>query len=198
MITVEGSLLVRKIKSRNGPFCVADLVTDVGEFKIKDALLDQFDEGTYEGTFVVSEFFLAQYSAFGRAVTELRARLADLRIDGCADLPAQARRDPVEPDPVDEEIVPAKRRTERLQPIAAPSAAPLPEPRSKGRQRALNAADSYLALFGEEIFSKIRDRSPLKLDPTIGDRERYRKQCQSLREDHGYEWKALSQSWLPV
>lgn len=112
MIRLQGSLLVRKIKGRNGPFCVADLVTDVGEFKVKDALLDQFDEGTYQGEFFVSEFFLASYTTFGRAVTEIRVRLADLHIGDSTELPAQARRDPVEPDPAEEEPLHPPRRAD--------------------------------------------------------------------------------------
>ena len=41
MIRIEGKLLVKQIRaSRNGPFCIADLVTELGEFKVKDPLLE--------------------------------------------------------------------------------------------------------------------------------------------------------------
>ena len=47
MITVKNATLrVKRINGRNGPFCIADLSTDFGEFKVKESLLDQFDEGT--------------------------------------------------------------------------------------------------------------------------------------------------------
>ena len=102
MIRTEGTLLVKKIKqSRNGPFCVADLVTDFGEFKVKDSLLDQFAEGEYRGMVWISEIYLAQYVSFGRGVTELRARLHDIQVDTESSLPAKSANDS-EPDPLDE------------------------------------------------------------------------------------------------
>ena len=50
MITAENALLrVKRVRqSKNGPFSVADLFTDFGEFKVKDPLLEQFEEGEYE------------------------------------------------------------------------------------------------------------------------------------------------------
>jgi hypothetical protein len=193
MIRLEGSLLVRKIKSRNGPFCVADLVTEVGEFKVKDPLLDQFQEGTYKGEFIVSEFFLASYTAFGRSVTEIRARLSDLHIDDWGGLPEQARRDPVEPDPAEEEALPKRRRDEASAAGASKRAGR--EKTRKGVPDQDAAAD--LELFGEEIYEKIRAREPLKLDPTIGDRVRFRRQCDRMHKLN-YEWMPQTQSWRPL
>jgi hypothetical protein len=48
MIKVQGALRGKKIlQSKNSPFAVGTLSTDVGEFKVKDQVLDQFDEGSY-------------------------------------------------------------------------------------------------------------------------------------------------------
>ena len=78
MITVKNATLrVKRINGRNGPFCIADLSTDFGEFKVKESLLDQFDEGTYEATVWIDEIYMGQYVAYGKAVTEIRARLRD-------------------------------------------------------------------------------------------------------------------------
>ena len=56
MIKCNGTLRIKKIRqSRNGAFCIADLSTDFGEFKVKDPLLDQFEEGEYQGTLWISE-----------------------------------------------------------------------------------------------------------------------------------------------
>ena len=42
MLQVNGTLIVKKIHGAKGAFSVGDLVTEVGTFKIKDALLDQY------------------------------------------------------------------------------------------------------------------------------------------------------------
>ena len=68
MITVKNATLrVKRINGRNGPFCIADLSTDFGEFKVKESLLDQFDEGTYEATVWIDEIYMGQYVAYGKA-----------------------------------------------------------------------------------------------------------------------------------
>jgi hypothetical protein len=68
MIRIDGAQLrVKRIRqSRNGAFCVADLSTAFGEFKVKDPLLDQFEEGEYQATVWISEIYLSQYIAFGK------------------------------------------------------------------------------------------------------------------------------------
>jgi len=77
------TLKVKKIRQgRYGDFCVADLSTEIGDFKVKDPLLDQFEDGDYTGTVWISEIYLAQYIAWGKGVTEIRARLHDLQLDG--------------------------------------------------------------------------------------------------------------------
>jgi hypothetical protein len=84
MIKLTGiTLRVKKIRQgRFGDFCVADLSTDIGEFKVKDPILDQFEDGEYTGTVWVSEIFLSQYMAWGKAVTEIRARCMTCNLDG--------------------------------------------------------------------------------------------------------------------
>jgi len=112
MLRTTGTLNVKRIsQSRNGPFCVADLITEFGEFKVKDPLLDQFDEGQYRGTVWISQIYLSQYiDSYGRAVTELRARLDDIQIDTEADLPAQPDAT-IDIDPVEEAPFKALART---------------------------------------------------------------------------------------
>ena len=51
MINIPGQLAIRTISGRNGEFNVGRLSTSIGEFVIKDALLDQYDEGKYRGDF---------------------------------------------------------------------------------------------------------------------------------------------------
>ena len=49
-------------------------------------------------------------------------------------------------------------------------------------------------LFGDEIHQLVADRQPIKLDPTIDDRARFRAQTQKLRQI-GYQFDAKTQSW---
>lgn len=115
-ISLPGKLRVKRLNGANGPFCVGDLETEIGDFRVKDAILDQFDEGLYEGQFCIQQIFPWSYTAYGRMVIEIRAKLADLQIDGHTR--AGAERDSVEPDPAKESPV------ESVVPAPAPAAPP--------------------------------------------------------------------------
>lgn len=203
MIRIEGTLVVRKIPSRNGPFAVADLVTDVAEFKVKDTLLDQFEAGEYRGTFHIAEIYLGGYQSFGRSVTELRARLHDLRINSQRAIePGAGNGDEI--DPIDE-VRPAKVRTAHPKlnvPLKGKAGKETPEakakatsrPASEAKDAAAKAAD--LELFGEDIHALVTARQSLKLDPNIDDRARFRAQIQRLGQ-LGYSFKSSEQTWYP-
>ncbi|PZP98310.1 MAG: hypothetical protein DI587_14785 [Variovorax paradoxus] len=222
MIKIENTTLrVRKIRqSRNGPFAVADLSTEIGEFKVKDQLLDAFDEGEYRATVWVSEIFLAQYVAFGRGVTELRARLHDLQIQEAShldDVPEQS-----EPDPIDEGKplrVPSAQSAQNAQEIEASEseeaqaadgvsiAALRAKLKSIGKPKggkvsaskhetAPTPGDELAALFGDELWARIQGREPVKLDPTV-DRLTFRKQAELLGK-LDYTFKPMEQTFHPV
>ena len=78
MINLPGNLYIREVKGRNGGFSVGRLVTDIGEFVLRDPFLDQYGEGCYQGEFGIAEIFPASYVAGGRLVVEIRATLASL------------------------------------------------------------------------------------------------------------------------
>ena len=120
MYVAENALLrVRRIRqSRNGPFNVGELVTDVGEFKVKDTLIEQFDEGDFVATVLVEEIYLAQYVSFGKGVTEMRARLRDIQVQTEGQRPPEVV-EQLEPDPLDEPASVV---------VPAPQLAPAPEP----------------------------------------------------------------------
>ncbi len=48
-IIVSGQLTLRTIRGRNGPFTVGRLTTHLGVFEVKDAELEQYPEGKYDG-----------------------------------------------------------------------------------------------------------------------------------------------------
>ncbi|MGA4814806.1 DUF3275 family protein [Pseudomonas aeruginosa] len=55
-IVVPGQLTLRTIRGKNGPFTVGRLSTPIGEFAVKDAELEQYPEGKYDGDFVIRPY----------------------------------------------------------------------------------------------------------------------------------------------
>lgn len=220
MIKLTGiTLRVKKIRQgRFGDFCVADLSTDIGEFKVKDPILDQFEDGEYTGTVWVSEIFLSQYMAWGKAVTEIRARLHDLQLD--SGFEREAVHEAPEPDPVEE---PPVRPAPQLVPTPPPrpsTLAPTSEGIAKLRERlaktvkksdpidpgtpqsefsvqgeAPGHSAEVVELFGD-LWQLIENRQPVKFDPTV-DRIVLRKQSASMVQ-LGYKFNPIEQTWYPV
>ena len=105
MITIPGQLAIKTIHGRNGDFNVGRLATSIGEFVVKNAELDQYTEGKYEGDFAIAEIRPSTYSANGRMVIEIRALLGGMTLSNIDALSRdEARRlSPQEIDPIDEE-----------------------------------------------------------------------------------------------
>ena len=78
MINLPGNLHIRSVRGRNGDFSVGRLVTDIGEFVLRDPFLDRYGEGCYRGEFGIAEIYPASYVAGGRLVVEIRATLSSL------------------------------------------------------------------------------------------------------------------------
>ncbi len=57
MIKIPGHLAIRTIQGRNGAFNVGRLSTSIGEFVIKDAVLEQHVEGKITGKRIQNGFF---------------------------------------------------------------------------------------------------------------------------------------------
>jgi hypothetical protein len=190
------------------------------EFKVKDPVLDQFDEGEYEGTVWISEIYLSQYIAYGKGVTELRARLHDVQIASGKHQPLKA--EPPEIDPLDERPSPRMADTNKpaghslasLKSNALKDKATLqphteheqssnaddqpghhaPEPGAKTDNRpASKFVDS--GIFPAELWSRVEDRLSVKLDATV-DRTVLRAQTACLRQ-LDYEFDAKNQVWNP-
>ncbi|MEN1776162.1 DUF3275 family protein, partial [Pseudomonas aeruginosa] len=84
MINIPGQLAIRTINGRNGEFNVGKLSTSIGEFVIKDALLDQHIEGKYRGDFAITEIRPSYYTTGGR--------LAPSRSSDCSGIAGWPRR----------------------------------------------------------------------------------------------------------
>jgi hypothetical protein len=213
MIKCKGTLRIKKIRqSRNGAFCIADLSTDFGEFKVKDPMLDQFEEGEYQGTLWINEIYMAQYISYGKAVTELRARLHDLQVDS-EDRKSVRTHEHSEPDPLDEVPTPQVPKKPASEPVSAKgsrwasvksnklgaAASPAEPVTGTGKAPEKGAAtasgnEDNVKLFGADLAALIEQHQTIKLDPTV-DRMLLRTQAATLRSK-GYIFDSKQQAWI--
>ena len=198
MISIDGELAIRTITGRNGRFNVGRLITKIGEFAVKDALLDQYDEGKYQGTFVITQISPSSWTASGRTVIEVRARLDSMTLDGMDDLsPAEAENLVHQVvDPLDEEqSAPAPRPPAPTADEAPFGMSPAELKPTKPRTKpAAPAAVAEPTAADEGLFGSIWPLgTEVKLDPTV-DRQRMRDQIERLRS-LGYELDFKNQVW---
>ena len=198
MITLSGQLAIKTIHGRNGDFNVGRLSTSIGEFVIKNAELDQYDEGKYDGDFVITEIRPSTYNTSGRMVIEIRAHLGGMtlsNIDRLSKDEAQ-RLSPQEVDPIDEETqAPAAAARPPARTKARSTRDPLVDTTPFGSEPAAasssnaSAEEDYAALFG--MLWPLSET--VKLDATV-DRRVLRQQRDRL-DAMGYRFEPLSQDW---
>lgn len=185
MINIPGQLAIRTISGRNGDFNVGRLSTSIGEFVIKDALLDQYSEGKYRGDFLITEIRPSYYSTGGRLVVEIRAKLDSMSLDDVDMLTAEdaVSLSPNEPDPIDEQPTHELTTTSKAQSPEDDTPFGMP-PSIKVLDEETDAA----------LFGTIWPLGEItKLDTTV-DRQRLRDQCIRLGE-LGYELDFKQQTW---
>jgi len=195
MIQIEGRLTIKSMKGSRGTFCVGELVTDIGTFKVKDQVLDQYEEGTFHGNFMLSQVYLVSYMYFGRFNVEMRAKISEMTLeeaDGRLVKPTASQS--FDPDPLDEKSSAQE---------AGGAAAHDTDTQAKmapGSSVSIPAIDSASTddrdLFGSEIHALIERGEPIKLDPTI-DRAVFRVQRDRLKQK-GYSFEPTLQQWLMV
>lgn len=198
MINLPGYLAIRTINGRNGAFNVGRLSTSIGEFVIKDAVLDQYDEGKYRGVFAITEIRPSYYTNGGRLIVEIRARLDSMSLDDVARLSVEEaeRLSSNETDPIDEELSSSTPQSKGRKAATSrpnkPSSQDSDEPFGMTKadpSKAAEVPDSDVELFGTiwPIGNTVR------LDTTV-DRQRLRQQCVRLGE-LGYELDFKLQTW---
>ena len=195
MITLSGQLAIKTIHGRNGDFNVGRLATSIGEFFIKNAELDQYAEGKYDGDFLVTEIFPWTYPTGGRMVIEIRARLGGMTLSAADALSRDeaSALSPQEVDPIDEEtsVTPTAPTTGSASTTHDPLIDTTPfgakAPTAQNAARADNAND-------ETLFGALWPLGNIvKLDATV-DRRLLRQQRDRLGT-LGYEFAPLSQDW---
>ena len=181
-IVVSGSLTIREIFGRNGPFKVGQLITQLGDFSVKDALLDQYDPGTYEGNFGIGRIYPSYYVAGGRIIVEVRASVENMVLSGIDDqLPEETTF--TEPDPADTEVVSVDAES------AKADASSSKDHESKPSESSADS-DPDSKLFG----SLLPLGDSVKLDPVV-ERKLLRAQCDRLKE-LGYKFQPANQVWV--
>lgn len=195
MITLSGQLAIKTIHGRNGDFNVGRLATSIGEFVIKNAELDQYAEGKYDGDFLVTEIFPWTYPTGGRMVIEIRARLGGMTLSAADALSRDeaSALSPQEVDPIDEETsaTPATPATGSASATHDPLIDTTPfGMEAPAAQHAANAGDAD----DERLFGALWPLGDVvKLDATV-DRRLLRQQRDRLGT-LGYEFAPLSQDW---
>lgn len=215
------TLRVKQIRGgRYGDFCVGELFHECCELKVKDSLLDQFEEGEYHGTVWISRIFLHQYIAYGKAITEMRGTLHDMQLDSSSDAPIET--EAFEPDPLLEAPapvpqIPARPVTLPAHPVARNAEAttslrdqlrervsrvgqsnrqPAPSARLSTPDRMDEVEPTALPEVLQEYWEKIRALEPLKLDPTV-DRSVFREQSKAMGQLGTYQFGYQDQTWYP-
>ncbi|MGE8113848.1 DUF3275 family protein [Pseudomonas sp. NPDC086566] len=196
MISITGQLAIRTISGRLGLFNVGRLSTSIGEFTIKDALLDQYQEGKYRGDFAIKQIRPSYYSHGGRLVVEIRAELEDMTLE---DVTGLSREDEEHlptnvPDPLEEDGPPSTplppRRTPNAparQPKTDAFASDEPFGMSPTAPPSTNDIDA-------ELFGTVWPLGEtVRLDTTV-DRQRLRAQCTRL-DQLGFTMDFKTQTW---
>ncbi len=185
-IRVRGTITIQRKTSARGAFNIGDLSTEIGEFEVKDSLIEEFEPGKYTGDFIIRWIAPDSFAWRGRVFVKNRATLDEIIVDE-ADEGAPAPSAPPEPDPIEHAPAPSQAKATQQQETPAPSAAPVTDARKP------EGKVDDVGLFGEELVALLQECAPIKLDPTV-DREQFRKQRDRLKEI-GYSFDAKAQTW---
>jgi len=80
MISLPGELVVSTKNGKFGNFNVAKLITSIGEFTLKDKMLEQIDAGNYQGVFVLKSIKSSAYTYGNRTIIECCAYVEDMQL----------------------------------------------------------------------------------------------------------------------
>ena len=186
MVQVPGTLTIKTVSGRYGDFNVAMLDTDIGQFSVRDAVLDEYSEGTYQGTFGLQRIYPGSYQTSNRFVIETRAELNGIWLSDYKE-EALPRDEPMEEDPL------AKERKAQQQ---------LTEQRDVASQALASSQESQedlVSLFGPlwPLPSHIGDI--VKLTPEVG-REVMGKQLAYLKrrinDERVWKFEPKAQHWM--
>lgn len=180
-VKTNGRLFVESRTGRYGQFNIAKLVTDIGEFAVKDKTIEEFDEGAYQGSFELGKIFMATTRLkSGALITELRARVDDYALLEDGDVPDDVEIGTDEQDPITEEETPPT------------------EIADEDRSKATGADEVVSADDGNAVASLFGELWPLgetvMLDPAT-DRSQFRQQRDYLKSNN-YKYVPDRKVWV--
>lgn len=185
--SIPATLNVIERAGRKGAFMVAELITDIGTFDLKHRVLEQFQEGSYQGVFIITRVYTQSVTWKNGTWTKL-----------CADLDWEALRIMAQ----SEEAIPstglavAEMVAEETASVEAETPAPVSQPAAASVQTAPAAiGDDDLISDIDTLQLRISLSEPVKLDATMEDRTLFRQLRDELKT-HGYRFNAVDQSWI--
>lgn len=163
-ITVSGQLAIKSAHGRYGQYNVGRLTTPLGEFIVKDAQLDLYEQGKYDGDFVIDRIHLWVSNFGSRMLTEIRAIVSKMTLSTSNSLTQDEaqRLTPHEVDPVEEQ--------EASQPSSAAPAAPAVLPASTSSKVSRINPLKDPTPFGQAP-TNAAEAAPVQADPTDADQQ---------------------------
>lgn len=191
----QGTLAIRAVIGRNGPFNVAKLHLDIGEFTIKHPLIQQLDEGRYPVTADVENVYITTRLVNTSIIGDLAAWVRDIQIQSDEAQESSTEHDPLmapglveEPeDEIPDPPAPVASK-DASQPADGDEQHPTPD------EDAEPDPDSEVAKLFGDLAQAVLARQPVKLDPASG---LMRKQVAYLKAN-GFRFKSTDKIWLPI
>jgi hypothetical protein len=197
MIKLPGTLIIRIIDGRYGDFRVGQLQTEIGEFAVKDPMFDQYDEGRYDGNFVISKIYNGPYTVSNRVVVQLCADIDSVVLSSAA--VEQQEDEDFEQDPIEKEqsLSSSKLETTTETQLSDQSSTASFDDDSANTEGDLGYESTTDADKAElrNLFGLLWPLGQsVKLDSTV-DRAVLRQQRDKL-DELGYTFKAVGQVWV--
>lgn len=198
-ITIAGKLTVIERNGRNGTFTVGELITEIGTFKLKNRVLDQFPEGSYEGVFYITRIYNQSNFSKGQVWVSLYADLDwealqilaqnHQEIDVPASLEASAIIEADAESTTNNSHVANPQVDLPLSPVSS-------EPTHSIEQSEFTDSDDGLIDSMEKLQKSLENNATsIKIDASLDDRNLFRQLRESIKAQ-GYQFQATTQSWI--
>ena len=175
-INIAGSLQVIVRSGRNGDFTVGELSTEIGKFRIKNPVLDEFEAGSYEGVFLITRIFnITNVTTTGQVWVSL-----------CADLDWEALKIMNQSETVESETL---ETVAMIEEVVETQPEPVSEQESTHDDDLISDLDALQALLDANA-------DEIKLDSTLTDRDLFRQLREAIKATEKYRFMANGQKWV--
>ena len=175
-INIAGSLQVIVRSGRNGDFTVGELSTEIGKFRIKNPVLDEFEAGSYEGVFLITRIFnITNVTTTGQVWVSL-----------CADLDWEALKIMNQSETVESETL---ETVAMIEEVVETQPEPVSEQETTHDDDLISDLDALQALLEANA-------DEIKLDSTLTDRDLFRQLREAIKATEKYRFMANGQKWV--